>query len=69
MLPRRITLLEAIEALYPLMMLIHVFLDNARYHYASSWCSNSWCGPVAASSCISFRATARISIRSSGYGA
>jgi hypothetical protein len=29
-----ITLLEAIEALYPLMMLIHVFLDNARYHHA-----------------------------------
>jgi hypothetical protein len=27
-------LLEAIEALYPLMMLIHVFLDNARYHHA-----------------------------------
>jgi hypothetical protein len=27
-----ITLLEAIEALYPLMMLIHVFLGNARYH-------------------------------------
>jgi transposase len=29
-----ITLLEAIEALYPLMALIHVFLDNARYHHA-----------------------------------
>jgi hypothetical protein len=28
-----ITLLEAIEALYPLM-LIHVFLDNAHYHHA-----------------------------------
>src|SRR6202046_3854258 len=29
-----ITLLEAIEALYPLMALIHVFVDNARYHHA-----------------------------------
>jgi transposase len=29
-----IRLLESIEALYPLMALIHVFLDNARYHHA-----------------------------------
>jgi transposase len=29
-----IALLEALEAVYPLMMLIHVFLDNARYHHA-----------------------------------
>jgi len=29
-----IRLLEAIEALYPLLALIHVFLDNARYHHA-----------------------------------
>jgi transposase len=29
-----ITLLDAIEALYPLLALIHVFLDNARYHHA-----------------------------------
>ena len=29
-----IELLEAIEALYPMMALIHVFLDNARYHHA-----------------------------------
>ena len=29
-----IRLLEAIEALYPLLVLIHVFLDNARYHHA-----------------------------------
>jgi transposase len=29
-----ITLLEALEALYPLMALIHVFVDNARYHHA-----------------------------------
>jgi hypothetical protein len=29
-----IRLLESIEALYPLLVLIHVFLDNARYHHA-----------------------------------
>ena len=29
-----IKLLEAIEALYPLLALIHVFLDNASYHHA-----------------------------------
>jgi hypothetical protein len=29
-----ITLLEATEALYPMLALIHVFLDNARYHHA-----------------------------------
>jgi transposase len=29
-----IALLVAIEALYPAMRLIHVFLDNARYHHA-----------------------------------
>jgi len=29
-----IALLMAIEALYPAMRLIHVFLDNARYHHA-----------------------------------
>ena len=29
-----IRLLQAIEAMYPLMTLIHVFLDNARYHHA-----------------------------------
>ena len=27
-----IRLLEAIEAMYPLLVMIHVFLDNARYH-------------------------------------
>ncbi len=31
---RTITLLMSIEALYPAMRLIHVFLDNARYHHA-----------------------------------
>ena len=29
-----IKLLEAIEAMYPLLAMIHVFLDNARYHHA-----------------------------------
>ena len=29
-----IKLLEALEALYPLMVMIHVFLDNAAYHHA-----------------------------------
>jgi hypothetical protein len=29
-----IMLLMAIEAMYPSMRLIHVFLDNARYHHA-----------------------------------
>jgi transposase len=29
-----IRLLESIEAFYPLLVLIHVFLDNARYHHA-----------------------------------
>lgn len=29
-----IALLASIEALYPAMRLIHVFLDNARYHHA-----------------------------------
>ncbi len=28
-----IRLLESIEALYPMLVLIHVFLDNARYHH------------------------------------
>jgi len=27
-------LLEVVEAMYPLLALIHVFLDNARYHHA-----------------------------------
>jgi transposase len=41
-----ITLLEAIEALYPLMTLIHVFLDNARYHHAKlvqEWLARPGC--------------------------
>src|SRR5271170_6704585 len=41
-----IRLLEALEALYPLMVCIHVFLDNARYHHAklvSEWLSRPEC--------------------------
>jgi len=41
-----ITLLEAIEALYPLMALLHVFLDNARYHHAklvAEWLARPGC--------------------------
>ncbi|MEJ2228961.1 MAG: IS630 family transposase, partial [Alphaproteobacteria bacterium] len=29
-----IRLLEALEAAYPLLTMIHVFLDNAKYHHA-----------------------------------
>jgi hypothetical protein len=29
-----IRLLEAIEAMYPLLVMIHVFFDNARDHHA-----------------------------------
>ena len=29
-----IRLLQAIESMYPLIAIIHVFLDNARYHHA-----------------------------------
>ena len=41
-----IRLLESLEALYPLMVCIHVFLDNARYHHAklvSEWLSRPGC--------------------------
>jgi len=41
-----IKLLEALEALYPLMVCIHVFLDNARYHHAKlvrEWLSRPGC--------------------------
>ena len=41
-----IRLLEAIEALYPMLALIHVFLDNARYHHAKlvhDWLSRPGC--------------------------
>lgn len=29
-----VQLLQAIETMYPLMTMIHIFLDNARYHHA-----------------------------------
>src|SRR6202162_4345200 len=41
-----ITLLEAIEALYPILATVHVFLDNARYHHAKlvqEWLSRPGC--------------------------
>ena len=41
-----IRLLEAIEALYPLLAPIHVFLDNARYHHAKlvqEWLARPGC--------------------------
>jgi len=41
-----ITLLMAIEAMYPAMRLIHVFLDNARYHHAKlvkAWLARPEC--------------------------
>jgi len=41
-----IRLLESLESLYPLMTLIHVFLDNARYHHAKlvkEWLARPGC--------------------------
>ena len=41
-----IRLLELIEAFYPMLALIHVFLDNARYHHAKlvrDWLSRPEC--------------------------
>jgi transposase len=41
-----IRLLQSIEALYPLLVLIHVFLDNARYHHAKlvrEWLARPGC--------------------------
>src|ERR1700720_4689279 len=41
-----IMLLMAIEAMYPGMRLIHVFLDNARYHHAKqvqAWLARPGC--------------------------
>src|SRR5882672_3732741 len=41
-----IRLLESIEAFYPLLALIHVFLDNARYHHArlvQEWLARPGC--------------------------
>ncbi|PZR82935.1 MAG: hypothetical protein DLM68_15230 [Hyphomicrobiales bacterium] len=39
-------LLESIAALYPMLVLIHVFLDNARYHHAKmvrEWLARPGC--------------------------
>jgi hypothetical protein len=60
-----IRLPESIEALYPLLTLIHAFLDNARW---PDWCRNGLLDRVAGPSRISFRPNVRISIRSSGCG-
>jgi transposase len=41
-----IKLLESIEAFYPMLALIHVFLDNARYHHAKlvqEWLARPGC--------------------------
>ena len=41
-----IKLLESIEAFYPLLALIHVYLDNARYHHAKlvqAWLAKPGC--------------------------
>jgi len=41
-----IRLLQSIEALYPMLALIHVFLDNARYHHAilvQEWLARPGC--------------------------
>jgi len=41
-----IRLLQSIEALYPMLVLIHVFLDNARYHHAKlvrEWLARPGC--------------------------
>ena len=54
-----VRLLASIEVLYPMLALIHVFLDNARYHHAKlvqEWLAHR----DAASRCISFRPIARI---------
>ena len=62
-----IMLLMAIEAMYPGKRLIHVFLDNARYHHAKL--VQQWLlGPAAGSDCTSSRPTAHTSIRSNDCG-
>ena len=41
-----IRLLQSVEALYPMLALIHVFLDNARYHHAKlvrEWLARPGC--------------------------
>ena len=63
-----IKLLESLEALYPMLAVIHVFLDNARYHHAKlvqDWLAQ----PGPRSGCTSSRPIARTSTPSSGSGA
>ena len=41
-----IRLLKSIEAMYPMLALVHVFLDNARYHHAKlvrAWLERPGC--------------------------
>ena len=53
-----IKLLQSIEALYPMLALIHVFFDNARYHHAKL--VQEWLAlPDDASSCTSSQRIAR----------
>jgi hypothetical protein len=58
-----ILLLMVIAAAYPHTRLIHVFLDNARYHHAKK--VKAW---LAEAGCPLCWPTARISTRSSGCG-
>ena len=62
-----IMLLMAIEGMYPGKRLIHLFLDNAAT-ITPSWCRHGWRGQGPGSSFTSSRPTARIWMRSSGYG-
>ena len=63
-----IMLLMAIEAMYPGKRLVHLFVDNARYHHAKP-VQACWRGRSAGSSFTSSRPTARILTQSNDYGA
>jgi hypothetical protein len=48
-----IMLLRAIEAMYPGKRLIHLFVDNARYHHAKlvqAWLTRPGCCQIASNS-------------------
>jgi transposase len=60
-----IMLLMAVEAMYPGMRLIHVFLDNT---ITRNWCRRGWRGLAAGSGCISSQLTVRTSTRSNVCG-
>ena len=63
-----IMLLMAIEAMHPAKRLIHLFVDNARYHYAKlvqAWLAR----PGAGSDYASSRPIVRTLIRLNDYGA